>query len=138
MILAVLLNLFVLFFVEVNPQRTTPYLSFRGVPLANNSYVEFSRVKNSSFTALRCNTPLRNCCTTPLGERGNWFFPNGSRVLSRMSNNDIYQSRGVKKVDLHRARGTSPTGIYCCAIPYKFSAKERLCVGLYNNRGIAS
>ena len=137
MILAVLLNLYFLFFGEVNPQRT-PYLSLRGHLLANNSYVEFSRVKNGSFSVLRCNTPLQNCCTTPLGERGNWFFPNGSRVLSRMSNNDIYQSRGVKKVDLHRARGTSPTGIYCCAIPYKFSAKERLCVGLYNKRGMAS
>ena len=96
-------------------------------------------MEQSSFTALRCNTPLKNCCySQQLGELGNWFFPNGSRVLSNRSNNDIYQSRGVKKVDLHHARGTSPTGIYCCAIPYKFSAKERHCVGLYNNGGIAS
>ena len=137
MILAVLLNLNFLFFGEVNPQRT-PYLSLRGHLLANNSYVEFSRVEQSSFTALSCNTPLQNCCTSQLGERGNWFFPNGSRVLSRMRNNDIYRRREVQRVELHRARGTSPTGIYCCAIPYKFSAKERLCAGLYNNRGIAS
>ena len=137
MILAVLLNLFFLYFVQVNSQRT-PYLSLRGHLLANNSYVEFSRVKNGSYTALRCNTPLQNCCTSQLGELGNWFFPNGSRVLSRMRNNDIYRRREVQRVDLHRAMGTSPTGIYCCAIPYKFSAKERLCVGLYNNGGIAS
>ena len=137
MILAVLLNLYFLFFGEVNPQRTL-YLSLWGHLVANHSYVEFSRIEQSSFTALRCNTPLQNCCTSQLGELGNWFFPNGSRVLFNMINNDIYQSRGVKKVALHRARGTSPTGIYCCAIPYKFSAKERLCVGLYNNRGIAS
>ena len=126
--LAVLLNLFFLYFVQVNPQRT-PYLSLRGVLLANNSYVEFSSIEQSSFTALRCNTPLRNCCTTPLGELGNWFFPNESRVLSPMSNNYIYQRREVQRVELHRARGTSPTGIYCCAIPYIqiLSQREALC-----------
>ena len=136
MILAVLLNLNFLFFGEVNPQRT-PLLSLRGHLLANNSYVEFSRVEQSSFTALRCNTPLQNCCTSQLGERGDWFYPNRSRLS--FSNRHIYQRREVQRVELHRAKGTtSPTGIYCCAIPYKFSAKERLCVGLYNNTGIAS
>jgi hypothetical protein len=129
MILGVLLFLFL---VEVHSQDDTPYILFQGKILPNNSYVEFYDVWYSYYQ-VQCRTQLRNCCTTTLGELGDWFFPNGSRLLFRQSNNDIYQSRGIQRVNLHRKRGTSPTGIYCCHIPYKFSAKERLCVGLYNS-----
>ena len=57
MMLAVLLNLFFLYFEQVNSQRT-PYLSFRGVLLPNNSYVEISSIEQSSFTALSFKTAV--------------------------------------------------------------------------------
>ena len=130
-ILAVLLSVFL----SVYSQSVSTYLSFQGVnPLPNNSYVDISRVGNMLNYSVQCHTQFRNCCNVALGELGNWFFPNGVR-LTTVTSRSIYQGRGAQSVYLRRNWGSSPTGMYCCDIPYDFSAREMLCVGLYTKRG---
>ena len=130
-ILALLLSVFL----PVYSQSVSTYLSFRGEnPLPNNSYVDISRVGNQLNYSVQCHTQFINCCNAALGELGNWLFPTGVR-LTTITGNSIYQGRGPQSVHLLRNRGSSPTGMYCCDIPYDFSARERLCVGLYTGRG---
>ena len=125
-----------LLFLSVVGVHSQTYLLFLGETLPNNSYVEFSLVgrKNNGGDSVQCCTRFHNCCRPSEGElAGNWFFPNGDRLTFR---NSIYQSRNDQRVNLRSTGNTSLTGIYCCDIPYNSSARETLCVGLYNNAGI--
>ena len=118
--------------VEVQCQT---YLSFLRKNLSNNSYVDFSLVGHniSGGDSVQCHTQFRNCCRPAHGEIvGNWFFPNSYQLPFDRSNG-IHQRRTVQRVDLRTTVNTSVTGIYCCDIPYDSSAREILCVGLYNS-----
>ena len=128
--------------VEVHSQ-TFPYVSFNGQTLANHSYVDLSLVGNHSSGSdrVQCHTDVNTCCT-PLwgGHRGDWYFPNGTR-LPFHGNSGIYKTRGGQKVGLSRNRGTSPTGIYRCDIPTNavhdtdISVRDTVYVGLYTASG---
>ena len=60
-----------------------------------------------------CRTNLPNCCES---ERGNWYHPNGSVV---MTEGVLYVRRGDKRISLQLSSGTPPGtgGLYCCIIP---------------------
>ena len=134
MILVVMWRFLFLSLVEVHSQT---YLSFLGEALPNNSYVDFSLVGYSSSgrDSVQCHTEFRNCCRPSHGEiAGNWLFPNGDR-LTFYPSNGIHHRRTAHRVDLRTTGNTSVTGIYCCDIPYSFSVREILCVGLYNYAG---
>ena len=82
-------------------------LSLRGVTIPNGSFVDFDDVmytapnpccndlpsnRNTRDEALKCVTDLVDCCGTESPgtmrtERGNWYLPDGSRVVE--SNNDV-------------------------------------------------
>ena len=80
--------------------------------------------------ALLCITAVTTCCQHPyIGPKrpgiGNWFFPNGTSVLSDSIGYDMngetmewgfYVTRGWMVVHLNRRRG-GVTGIYRCEIP---------------------
>ena len=68
--------------------------------------------------ALLCLTDLTACCRPPYysGAIGNWYFPNGTRVLSSGSNWGFHRTRGQSAIILHRRRG-GEDGIYRCEIP---------------------
>ena len=107
--------------VEVHSQ-TFPYISFNGTTLANNSYVNLSLVGNditSSSDSVQCHTDLSTCCTRDQGShRGDWYFPDGTRLPFSGDGYDIYENRTAQIVDLRRRNNpTSPTGIYRCDIP---------------------
>ena len=135
MILVVLWSFLFLLVVEVHCQT---YLSFLGENLSNNSYVDFSLVGHNSSggNSVQCHTQFGRCCRLNYDEiAGNWFFPNGDRLTFHLGNG-IFQRREAQRVDLRTTGNTSVTGIYCCDIPYNFSLREILCVGLYNYAGI--
>ena len=130
----VLWSFLLLSVVEVHCQT---YLSFLGETLSNNSYLDFSLLghDSSGSDSVQCHTLSQNCCRPSHGElAGNWSFPNGDRLPFTLGNG-IHQRRTAQRVDLRITGDTSMTGIYCCDIPYSFSVRETLCVGLYNYAG---
>ena len=106
--------------------------------LANNSYVNFSLVDDGS-DSVQCHTDLATCCSYRQGShRGDWYFPNGSRLSFHVSN--IHEFRNNHRVDLRRKTSTSPSGIYRCDIETvashnKTMTRETVYVGLYANGG---
>ena len=147
MALAVLL-LLGLFWSLAHSQRA-PYVSFMSQTLANHSYVDLSQVGNDggSSNSVQCTTDLPTCCRSVDGShRADWYFPNGDR-LPFSGGGNIYESRGVKRVDLGRRNNpTSPVGIYRCDIPTiavhddnDNSVRDTVYVGLYSaSRGNAN
>ena len=116
--------------------HTFPYVSFMGKTLANYSYVNLS--ENDS---VQCHTDLKLCCSSKQGPyRGDWYFLDGKRLplLGEM----LYERRGPQRVDLRRASGNGPTGIYRCDIPTEAvhnitntSVRATVYVRLYSGSG---
>ena len=110
--------------------------------LVNHDYVDLNEVGLGGNDVL-CITDLTTCCGASQGpHRGNWHFPNGTRLPLPTSDTDIFESRGSLSVSLRRNSGTSPqNGIYHCLIPTKAvndvsgntSVGERVFVGLFNS-----
>ena len=127
---------------EVYCQQTFPYVSFMGQTLANHSYVDLSLVGTSGSDGVQCVTDLSTCCSGTQGpHRGDWFFPNGTRLP--LFYGDIYEYRNAQRVDLRRRNNAnSPTGIYRCDIPTivvhddtDTSVRDTVYVGLYTDSG---
>ena len=72
---------------------------------------------SSENDSVQCHTDLKLCCSNNKQGpyRGDWYFPDGKRLplLGEM----LYERRGPQRVDLRRASGNGPTGIYRCDIP---------------------
>ena len=132
--------------VEVHSQQTFPYVSFMSQTLANHSYVDISQVGNdgSGSDSVQCITDLTTCCTGVQGpHRGDWYFPDGTRLPFQTSNIDIYENRDAQRVEIRRRNNAnSPTGIYRCDIPTNavhdengISVRGTVYVGLYTASG---
>ena len=79
---------------------------------------------------LLCLTDQPACCQHPYaGPIGNWFFPNGTRVLSD-NKLDIHRNRGQMVVRLNRRRG-GENGIYRCEIPDAMNVNQTIYIGVY-------
>ena len=120
-------------------QISTPFLSFKGPVLSNNSYVDITEIEDSSDESIQCRSELPNCCQTAGLLTGSWSFPNGSELGSSGSGDSIFQARGTMTAQLrrrHNNMANTAVGIYCCRIAYNSSdpsAKEILCVGIYGS-----
>ena len=120
-----------------------PYVSFRGENLANHSYVNLSLVNNTASGSVQCHTDLGICCTSAQGIlRGDWYFPDGSRLQSSGGGDDIYEKREAQRVDLRRRNDGTASGIYQCSIPTvavhddnDLSVRDYVYVGLYDSGG---
>ena len=143
MTVAILLLLGLLCWPLVNSQPA-PYVSFMGQTLANHSYVDINLVgdDSSDSDSVQCHTDLSTCCSgSEGGHRGDWFFPNGTRLsFSR----DISEYRKAQRVGLRRRNDSiSPVGIYRCDIPTDAvhdrirynSVRDTVYVGLYTASG---
>ena len=62
--------------------------------------------------------------------RGDWYFPNGTRVLSTNDDSEIYGSRGEMVVRMNR-RGGGEEGIYHCEIPDAMNVTQTIYIGVY-------
>ena len=110
----------------------------KGTAYQNNSLVSLEDIGEDD-TALLCLTDLTVCCRSPytgiIGYVvGNWFFPNGTRVLSSFTTTgekwEIHRTRGQHLVYLHRSRGGA-TGIYRCTIPDGAGVHRNITIGVY-------
>ena len=120
--------------------QTVPYVSFNGTTLANHSYVDLNLVKIAGKSSVHCHTDLQTCCNRTQGaDRGDWYFPNGTRLRFNGDGHDIYQFRHDKQVDLRRTNNGDASGIYCCTIEtnatHNESGRETVCAGLYASGG---
>ena len=128
-----------LLMMEVYCQQTIPYVSFMGQTLANHSYVDISQV-GTGDAAVQCHTDLPTCCRLAQGpHRGDWYFPNGTRLPFPGGGYTITLSHQAQRVDLRRTVSTAlgPTGIYRCDIEtdalHDNDMNETVYVGLYTN-----
>ena len=135
---ALLLPLLLL--VKVNCQ-TFPYVSFMGPALADHSYVDLSTVGSEldNSDSVVCHSDLSTCCSGGQGpHRGNWYFPNGTKLPFSGASVPIGLGRGAQIAIIHRTSGSGPTGIYRCRIATNAvhsdtdqSLGETVYVGLY-------
>ena len=129
--------------VEVHSQ-TVPYVSFMGTNLTNHSYVNLTLVGNTldGSDSVQCHSDLDTCCGDgpEYPDRGDWSFPNGTRLRFNVLGVDIYEVRlSTQQVDLRRRNNSDTSGIYCCTIETKAvhneSGWETVCAGLYASGG---
>ena len=114
-----------------------PYISFMGQTLAKNSYVDLKFVGHDSngFNSLQCHTDLHTCCSGTQGpHRGDWYFPNGSRLQFQ---GRFFEGRIDQVVLLKKENGIEmPSGIYRCDSPsvaFHNDQRESVYVGLYSS-----
>ena len=128
--------------------QTFPRLSFMSQTLANHAYVDLSQVgrpdADDDGEGVQCITDLNTCCTSAHGShRGDWYFPDGTRLPFPATDVDTYQVRVSQGVDLRRNSDANlPTGIYRCDIPTiavhddsDISVRDTVYVGLYTDSG---
>ena len=129
--------------VEVHSQ-TAPYVSFMGDNLPNHAYVDLTLVGTDNSdpgnNIVRCNTDLSTCCGGSQGaHRGDWYFPNETRLRKSGPGDSIFEARGAQQVALRRRNNPmGPSGIYRCDIATvavhddnDISVGETVYVGLY-------
>ena len=118
------------------PGEGDVWFSLRNTTYQNNSIVILEDIGDSCEDALNCITNLTACCHPDYtGESGhaigNWFFPNGTRVLSTNKTWGIYRTRGQMVVRMHRIRG-GEEGIYHCGIPDAENVTQSIYIGVYS------
>ena len=93
-------------------------------------------------TPIAKHVPTPMCCSTELGiHRGDWYFPDGTRLPFSNGDGDIYEDRDAQTVDLrHRNNANTPVGIYCCDFPTEAvhsddDVRDTVYVGLYTTSG---
>ena len=126
--------------------QTFPYISFNGQTLPNHSYVNISLVGSnaSGSDSVQCHTDLNTCCSGAQGShRGDWYFPNGTRLPFPGSGTTMYEDRGAQRVGIFRLNSNIDlSGIYRCDIPTNAvhgdtdtSVRATAYVGLYPSSG---
>ena len=108
------------------------WFSFRGVVYYNNSLVTLEDIGERG-DVLFCVTDLTACCKSPgvnISAIGNWYFPNGTRVVGSGAQWDFQRTRGQSVVLLHRRRG-GDNGIYHCVIPDAMDVTQTIYIGVY-------
>ena len=120
--------------------ETFPHIRFMGTRLSNHSYVNLTLVGDTGSDSVQCHTDLASCCSTAQGaHRGDWFFPNGSRLEHISGSADIVQHREAQRVDLRWRGNGVESGIYRCNIETNAvndnDGNEIVYVGLYSDGG---
>ena len=141
--LLVVLSLLFWSALEIQSQTiSSPYLSFKGNDLPNNSYVDISQIGNAGdgSDSVQCISELDYCCNNHTSHLvADWYFPDGTRPNFSNGFDDIYEARRSHRADLRRRNmDNSSTGIYCCRVPFNVSnpsARKILCVGVYTDLG---
>ena len=91
-------------------------------------------------TGLQCHTDLSICCSDGQGShRGDWYFPDGSRLPFPSVTEGVSMAIEARRVSLIRTNWVSDveSGIYRCEIPAIVdpSTREVIYVGVYNTAG---
>ena len=117
----------------INIEPAGVYVTIMGANVENDGYVSIDLLNPDDVT-LECITNLTNCCnnrTTMTGPVGDWYFPDGSTVMSKkdiiISDSPYFvRNRGISKLRLFIERNitansstTSPPerGRFRCEVP---------------------
>ena len=144
-VLLLFLLLLLCVMLEVHSQ-TYPFvrLGRNGPALSNHSYLNLTTVGDDRYCddCLRCMTDLGSCCSRDQGDdRGDWYFPNGTRVETSGS---TFVMAGPQRVELRRRNNAIANGIYQCTIETNAvhsndnsdtTTREIVYVGLYASGG---
>ena len=97
----------------------------------NNSLASLVDI-GEGHDALFCIANQTACCRPPYlaNAKGNWYFPNGTRVPSSGGQWDFHRTRGQMVVLLHRRRG-GENGIYRCEVPDATNVTQTIYIGVY-------
>jgi hypothetical protein len=108
-----------------------------GDVLMNHSYVDLSLVGGSKSNNVSCLYYRGTCCGSAQGiDRGDWFFPNGTRVNFQNTGGDVEEVRGSQRVDLLRRNNRNVSGIYHCRIKLvEMQTSKFVYIGLYDMGG---
>ena len=81
-----------------------------------------------------------NCCINEVSISGNWFLPNGSKILSTTNTQACHITLGNQTIGLNVKNTLEvPTGIYYCEMMDKKNITHYLYAGIYpENEGIPS
>ena len=101
--------------------------SLNGTTYRNNSLVTLEYIGEGG-DALLCMTEYSTCCKQP--DRGNWFFPNGTRVPTSNNQWDFHRTRDQMVVLLQRRRG-GEDGVYRCEILDELNVTQTIYIGVY-------
>ena len=63
--------------------------------------------------------------------KGDWYFPNGTRVHRTNGNSEIHRTSDQMVVRMNR-RGGGEKGIYHCEIPDAMDVNQSIYIGVYN------
>ena len=105
-------------------------LTLNNVQYTNNSFVNIMDIGNDS-AALICTTANSGCCSSANSET-QWYFPNGSQVLSN-PNMTLSRTRSTSPgtVRLNRNSEATTTGVFRCDISDASGDLQSLYVGIY-------
>ena len=108
----------------------------------NNSHILITEIGETdtsispppnSNNGLQCITDRMPCCGTQPNRFGEWFFPNGSSVLTQVGSRTFYRNRGDDgTVNLNRLNSDvmMPTGGFCCVVPDATSTEVTVCANI--------
>ena len=122
--------------------QTAPYVTFMGVTLTNNSYVDANLVgaRNSGGAGVQCHTDLTTCCSRHQGmDLGGWYAPDSGDKLPFENSEATYERWGNQMVTLYRgSNDIFQSGIYHCSISIQGSGRgrETVYIGIYKTGGI--
>ena len=92
--------------------------------------------------SVQCHTDLSTCCNADAGgDRGDWYFPNGTQLPFPDAAHNIFEARRMsQQVDLrHRGTGGAISGIYRCTVETNAvndeDGRETVYAGLYASGG---
>ena len=128
--------------VEVHSQ-TAHYLTFMGNNILNHSYVDLNNVgnDNGNADAVQCHDLTTCCSSTHCPDRGDWYFPYGTR-LPLSGNGNVSEGRIAQQVVLRYTGSGGTSGIYHCDIETVAvndnDGHETVYVGLYTSGGECS
>ena len=118
--------------------------SFIGVKLEhgpnqenNNTLITVGSIGEGEET-LFCSTDREDCCAADeFSIAGNWFLPNGSKVLLTTNTPSLHITLGNQTVGLNIMSPEVPTGIYHCEMMDINDVTHYLYVGIYfENEGM--
>ena len=132
--------------VLVEVHSSIPYVTYNDRSLTKNDYVNLSMEIPSGikYPGVQCHTDLKPCCSAHQGiYRGDWYFPNGTRIFYTNPAPEIFVEIGRYRIALLRYTNETPSGIYRCEIPTNavhdssnLSVRETIYEGMYTSGGM--
>ena len=113
-------------------------LEFGPYQLGNNTILTIDNIGEGE-KVLFCSTDRKDCCDNESDIHGNWFLPNGSKVLA--TNNTHFepayviwrsQTVGLNRVNNSNSLELLPSGVYHCEMMDKNNITHYLYVGIYH------